>query len=61
MALDDIKNTIVITKLSLYELNIMPFGVKNSINTFSQIMAKVFQDWNSQFLKVFVHDVNIQT
>jgi hypothetical protein len=59
MALDDIKKTIVITKLGLYELTIMPFGVKNSTNTFSQTMAKVFKNWNSQFLKVFVHAVKI--
>jgi hypothetical protein len=61
MVLDDIKKTIVITKLGLYELNIMPFEVKNSTNTFSQTMAKVFKDWNSQFLKVFIHDVTYIT
>jgi len=35
MVLDDIKKTIVFTKLGLYELNIMPFRLKISTNTFS--------------------------
>jgi hypothetical protein len=59
MTMDDIKKTTVITKLGIYELNIMPFGLKNATNAFSRTMAKVFKHWNNQFLKVFVDDVNI--
>jgi hypothetical protein len=31
----------------------------NAIDIFSWMMPKVFKDWNNQFLKVFVDDVNI--
>ncbi len=59
MALNDIKKILVITKSSLYEWNIMPFGLKNATSTFFQIMVEIFKDRNNQFLKVFVDDVNI--
>jgi hypothetical protein len=35
MALEDIKKTIAITKLALYECNVMPFGLKNDTGIFS--------------------------
>jgi hypothetical protein len=59
MAFEDIKKTTFITKLGLYEWGVMPFGLKNAINIFSQTMAEVFKDWRNKFLKVFVDDVNI--
>jgi len=43
MALEDIKKTIVITKSGLYECIVMPFGLKNAIDTFSWTMAKKFK------------------
>jgi hypothetical protein len=42
MALEKIKKTITITKSALYEWSVMPLGLKNTIGTFSQIMAEVF-------------------
>jgi hypothetical protein len=44
MALDDIKKTAVITKLGLYEWNVMLFGLKNTTNT-SRTMADIFKEW----------------
>jgi hypothetical protein len=59
MVSDDIKNIAIVTKLGLYEWNIMPFGLKYATITFFRTMVKVFKDWNNQFLKVLVDDVNI--
>ncbi len=59
MAPKNMKKTTVIIKLGLYEWNVIPFGLKNTTNIFLTTMAKVFKDWNNQFLKVFVDDVNI--
>jgi hypothetical protein len=39
----------------------MPFGLKNTTNTFSQTMANIFKEWINQFVKVFVDDVNIHS
>jgi hypothetical protein len=61
MAPDDVKKTTIITKLGLYEWNIMPFNLKNAINTFSQIVADIFKEWTNQILKVFLDDVNIHS
>ncbi len=59
MAPDDVKKIAIITKLGLYEWNVMPFRLKNTTNTFSRTMADIFQKWTNQFVKVFVDDVNI--
>jgi len=59
MAPDDVKKIVVITKLGLYEWNVMPFGLKNTTSTFSQTMVDIFKEWTNQFVKVFVDDVNI--
>jgi hypothetical protein len=59
MAPNDIKKIAIITKLSLYAWNVMPFKMKNATNTFSQTTIEVFKNWNNQFLKVFVDDVNV--
>lgn len=47
MALDDVKKTTIITKSSLYEWNVMSFGLKNTTNMFSQIMFDIFKKWNN--------------
>jgi hypothetical protein len=59
MAPNDVNKIVMITKLGLYEWNVMPFGLKNATNTFSQTMADIFKEWTNQFVKVFVDDVNI--
>jgi hypothetical protein len=61
MSPKDMKKTTVIIKLGLYEWNVMPFGLKNTTSIFSRTMDKVFEDWNKQFLKVFVDDFNIHS
>jgi hypothetical protein len=44
MASNDVKKTVVITKSSLYEWNVMPYGLKNATRTFSQTMVDIFKD-----------------
>jgi hypothetical protein len=44
MSPKDIKKTTIITKLGLYEWNVMPFGQNNATNIFSRMMDKVFKD-----------------
>jgi hypothetical protein len=61
VAPDDVKKTKIITKSSLYEWNVMPFKLKNATNTFSRTMARIFKKWTTQFVKVFVDDVNIHS
>jgi hypothetical protein len=39
----------------------MAFRLKNTINIFSNMMVEVFKDWNNQFLRIFVDDVNIHS
>ncbi len=59
MVLEDIKKTIVITKNGIFELLVMPFGLKNAIGTFSKVMNEIFKDEVDSFVKVFVDDLNI--
>jgi hypothetical protein len=61
MLLDDIKKTAIITKFGIFYWNVMSFGLKNATRRFSITIAKVFNDWTNQFLKVFVVDVNIHS
>jgi putative transposase len=58
---DDVKKTIYITKTSLYEWLVIPFGLKHATNTFSRTMMNIFLEWLQQFLKVFVDDLNIHS
>ncbi len=59
MNLEDVKKTSFITKSGLYEWLVMPFGLKNVTNMFSQTMVRIFVEWMQKFLKVFVDDLNI--
>ncbi len=61
MSLNDIKKTVIIMKSSLYDWNVMLFGLKNVTGTFSKTMVEVFKDWIDQVLKVFVDNVNIHS
>jgi hypothetical protein len=47
MSPDDVKKTATITKSSLYDWNVMPFGLKNAIGTFSKTMVGIFKDWTN--------------
>lgn len=55
----NIKKIVVITNSAMYDWSVMPFGLKNAINIFSQTMAIIFKDWKNKFIKVFVDDGNI--
>jgi hypothetical protein len=59
MALEDICKFALIIKLGLFDWTVMPFGMKNTTNTFSKIMMEVFSIYLDKFLKVFVDDLNV--
>jgi hypothetical protein len=61
MALEDVKKTALVTKTGLYEWTVMPFGLKNATSTFTRTMSLVFKDLGSEFLKVFVDDLNVHS
>ncbi len=61
MAPEDVKKTALITKTGLYDWIVMRFGLKNVTSTFTRTMSKVFKDFGSQFLKVFVDDLNVHS
>jgi hypothetical protein len=44
MASNDVMKIVVITKSGLYEWSVMPFGLKNATNIFSQTMVDIFKD-----------------
>jgi hypothetical protein len=57
MVLEDICNlSMLIMKSRLFDRTIMPFGMKNIINTFLRTMIKVFGVYLEKFLKVFMDD-----
>jgi len=47
MAPKDMKKTALVTKTGLYDLTIMPFGLKNATSTFTRTMSEVFKDLGS--------------
>jgi hypothetical protein len=59
MAPKDICKFVSIIKSCLFDWIIMPFGMKNAINTFSKRMTKMFGPYLDKFLKVFVDHLNI--
>jgi hypothetical protein len=61
MAPEDVKKTALITKTGLYDWTVMPFGLKNATSTFTRTMSEVFKDLGSEFLKVFVDDLNVHS
>jgi hypothetical protein len=61
MAPEDVGKTALITKSGLYEWNVMPFGLKNAMSTFTRTMAEVFKDMGNSFLKIFVDDLNVHS
>jgi hypothetical protein len=61
MAPEDMKKTALVTKTGLYEWTVMPLGLKNATSTFIRTMSLVFKDLGSEFLKVFVDDLNVHS
>jgi len=59
MALEKICKSTLITKSSLFDWTIMPFGMKNATSTFSKTMIEVFGIYLDKFLKFFVDDLNV--
>lgn len=55
MAEQDIPKTAVITPLGLFEFKRMPFGLRNSSNTFQRVMNEAFRDMKDVF--VYVDDL----
>jgi len=61
MAPKDMKKTALITKTGLYDWIVMPFGFKNATSMFTRTMLEVFKDLSSNYLKVFVDDLNVHS
>jgi putative transposase len=61
MAPKDMKKTALITNTGLYDWTVMPFGLKNATSMFTRTMSEVFKDLGSNFLKVFVDDLNVHS
>jgi hypothetical protein len=61
MAPKDMKKTTLITKTGLYDWTVMPFNLKNATSTFTRTMSEVFKDLGSNFLKIFVDDLNVHS
>jgi putative transposase len=59
MAPEDMKKITLITKTGLYDWTVMPFGLKNATSKLTRTMSEVFKDLGSNFLKVFVNDLNV--
>jgi hypothetical protein len=45
MSLEDVRKIALITKFDMFNWNVMHFGMKNAINTFSKTMTKVFGEY----------------
>jgi hypothetical protein len=59
MVVENIRKSILITKLGLFDGTIMPFGMKNATSIFSNTITEVFGIFLDKFLKVFVDDFNV--
>jgi len=61
IAPEDMKKIALIIKIGLYDWTVMPFGLKNATSTFTRTMSEVFKDLGSNFLKIFVDDLNVHS
>ncbi len=59
MWFEDVRKTALITKFGLFDWIVMPFNLKNAINTFLKTMIEVYEKYMDKILKVFVDDFNI--
>ena len=57
MAPEDIPKTVIITPFGLYEFVRMPFGLKNSAQTFQRLMDSVCRDLDG--VVVYIDDILI--
>jgi hypothetical protein len=55
------KKIALIIKTGLYDMTIMPFGLKSATSIFTRIMSKIFKDLESKFLNVFIDDFNVHS
>ncbi len=51
----------MITKNGPFEWLVMPFGLKNAINTSFKVLNENFRNELDSFVKVFVDDLNIHS
>ena len=56
---EDKEKTAFITKYSLYEFNVMPFGLCNAPSTFQRLMDIVLSSVLWKYAMVYIDDVNI--
>ena len=59
MSSKDHERTAFITHQGLYEFNVMPFGLYNTLSTFQRLMNYVLQDYIGKFVAVYLDDIII--
>jgi hypothetical protein len=56
IAKDDKRKMTFTIKWVFFSYNVMPFGIKNALVVFSQIVIATFHDFIHKFLKVYMDD-----
>ena len=55
----DIPKTVFRTRYGHFEFTMMPFGLRNALAAFMDLMHRVFQPYLDRFVVVFVDDISI--